>query len=84
MSPPSEAPSSQRAQLKARMQHGGGGGETDRRRALSATDDEFSSMLKTRSSNLPERYFWETDEVRRDSTLTASAGETKLLNVSIA
>ena len=33
------------------------GEETDKRRALSATEDEFSSKLKTWSSNLPERDF---------------------------
>ena len=60
------------------------GEEADKRRSLSATEDEFSSKLKTWSSNLPERDFWETGEVRRDSTPTASAGETKLLKISTA
>ena len=35
----------------------GRGEETNKRRALSATEDEFSSKLKTWSSNLPERDF---------------------------
>ena len=54
------------------------------RRALSATEDEFSSTLKTWSSNLPERDFCETGVVRSDSTLTTSADETKLLKISTA
>ena len=48
--------------------------------ALSATKDEFSSKLKSWSSNLLERDFCE----RRDSALTASCCETKLLKISTA
>ena len=59
---------------------GGGGKETDKHRALSAPEDELSSKLKTWSSNLLERELCG----RRDSTLTASCCETKLLKNSTA
>ena len=60
------------------------GEETDKRRALSATEDELSSKLKSWSSNLHVlvRDFCETGSERRDSTLTASCCETKLLKIS--